>query len=148
MAGQELIRRRLRYKRPPPLAYGGVTVTIKAALSGEHMLTSQMPIGISIAEVTRRVAEAIDSKPEEISLMHAGSELASPLQGSAELMLLKKDAFAILMGRSFSMGVPAGSWLLVTRHDEVGVQIINLESHATLASMLRRTRQRESAGLG
>ena len=130
------IRRRLVGKQPPPQAYGGATVTVKAALTDEEKLLLQMPGGISPAEVAQRIAQASGLEPEAVSLMLDGSPLAGTLpHGSVEVLMLERSAFAQLNIKLLSLGVPSGSWLLVTFHDETRVQIINLESRTTLASI-------------
>ena len=85
------IRRRLVGKQPLPQAYGGATVTVKAALTDEEKLLLQMPGGISPAEVAQRIAQASGLEPEAISLMLDGSPLAGPLPyGSVEVLMLKR----------------------------------------------------------
>lgn len=69
-----------------------------------------------------------------------GRTLSEPLpRGEVELEFLRKDSLAVLKQKLFEAGIPIGSWLLVTRHDEVRVNIINLESHATLAGIFYPT---------
>ena len=133
-------RFRLRCKQSPPLAFGGSLVGIKSSLSGDLKLSLPLPSGISASEVTRRVAEALDADPEEISLKLSGGPLPEKLpSGEVVLELLRKGALAILTWSLFEAGVPSGSWLLVTYHDEVRVHIINLESNTTLAGIFYPT---------